>query len=286
LQKISQTELEDAIISLTTEARKKMLKDDYKGGLPLHTAVERNAPDSTILALLHAHPEAAAREGRLGGTSLHLAAQQELSPVVLVALIRACPEALDKKDNTCHLPCDYFQENEISREALTRPSACWIEDIEKEEFYRKVSHKKTILRQKIEKLQTLLELSKMRRKKLEKVIRNLEIRLKSQDGVLNKLGGFGKEVMELFQCYQIKLNKIRDRIITISEEISTDLSEEEVMMRSLMKRTYMQGVQRQYEKIRVCIDQIRRDIDVLNSLKNKHQPDFATMDSRGLTHTN
>lgn len=268
---IIQMEWKEVDATIATDSGKKMAKVYFKEDLPLHMAVERKAPDSTILAILNLYPEAAAQVGRLGGTPLHLAAQQKLSPSVLVALIRACPEVLDQEDENCRFVSDYTQKNDLSREALSRPTACWIEDVEKEEYNQKIQRRKAQLQQKIHKLNTALDNSKKRREALNSHIDKLEPRLQGQRDVLSRLGDLEKQMRDLYDSNHGDIEKARERIKSLSDEVSIEPDDEETMMRSLMRRTYMQGVQRQYERLTVRSEQARKDINGLRTQVIAHR---------------
>lgn len=264
-------EWDDVEATLATESGRKMTMDHFKEDLPLHMAVERKAPDNTIMALLNVYPEAAAQVGRLGGTPLHLAAQQKLSPSVIVGLIRACPEALDQKDENGRLASDFVQRNDLSREALCRPTACWIEDIEKEEYNEKIQIRKAQLQLKIQKLNAGLINSRHRRDALNKYVDQLQPRLQIQRKVLAKLAGLEKQMSELYGSSQEHIGKVRERIKALSGEVASEPDDEETMMRSLMKRTYMEGVQRQYEKLLIRTDQIRKDLHSVRALVERQR---------------
>ena len=259
-------EWDDVEATLATESGRKMAMDQFKEDLPLHMAVERKAPDKTIMALLNVYPDAAAQVGRLGGTPLHLAAQQKLSPSVIVAFIRACPEALDQQDENGRLASDFMQRNDLSREALSRPTACWIEDIEKEEYYEKIQTRKSQLKLKIQKLNAGLINSRQRLDALNKYVDQLQPRLQKQRKVLAKLVGLEKQMSELYGSSQEHIGQVRERIKVLSDEVANEPDDDETMMRSLMKRTYMEGVQRQYEKLIARTDQIRKDLHSVRAL--------------------
>jgi hypothetical protein len=259
-------EWDDVEATLATESGRKMAMDHFKEDLPLHMAVERKAPDKTIMALLNVYPDAAAQVGRLGGTPLHLAAQQKLSPSVIVAFIRACPEALDQKDENGRLASDFLQRNDLSREALCRPTACWIEDIEKEEYNEKIQARKAQLKLKIQKLNAGLANSRQRRDDLNKYVDQFQPRLQTQRKVLATLVGLEKQMSELYDSSQEHIGKVRERIKALSDDVANEPDDEETMMRSLMKRTYMEGVQRQYEKLLIRTDQIRKDLHCVRVL--------------------
>lgn len=278
-EKIIQMEWKVVEATLATDRGKQMAMDFFKEDLPLHMAVERKAPDSTIIALLKIYPDAAGQAGRLGGTPLHLAAQQKLSPAVLVALIRACPEVLDQEDDNGRLACDYTQRSDLSREALLRPTACWIEDVEKEEYTQKIQRRKAQLRLKMQKLDSALDNSQKRREALSAYVQKLEPRVQSQRDVLGRLGGLEKQMRDMRNSNQGNIEKARERIKFLSDEVSKESDDEETMMRSLMRRTYMQGVQRQYEKLTARTDQIRKDINGLRTVAADRRREKVGSDS-------
>ena len=272
---------------LQTATGKAMAKEVFKEDLPLHMACERKAPETTILGLLDAFPDGAAVPGRYGGHPLHLAAQQKLSPKILVALIRAYPEALDQEDDSSNLPRDYSQRNDLNKEALCRPTACWIEDLEKEDFMNRIDRKKAQVRQKINLLRTALDTSEEKREDLKQRLKQLGPRMQAQRDVVRRLGELEKQLDGIKLKNDQYIVTVNDRIKTLSEEASTETDEEEARMKSLMRRTYMQSVQRQYEKLINRTDQIRKDLQVVRSevaARRKASDDgSATADSGGGT---
>ena len=67
---------------------------DGKGTLPLHTAIVCNAPTEVVLALLAAHPAAAAEKGEKGMMLLQVALQDDAAMEILWALLAAHPLSL------------------------------------------------------------------------------------------------------------------------------------------------------------------------------------------------
>mmetsp|Transcript_11928 Transcript_11928/g.34944 ORF Transcript_11928/g.34944 Transcript_11928/m.34944 type:complete len:324 (-) Transcript_11928:100-1071(-) len=167
--------------ALATDAGREMAKDALKGDYPLHMACERRAPPSSITALLDAHPGAAAVPGRTASLPLHIAAERNCPPSVIVTLVRSYPEALDREDGSGRLPLDFPQRNDICREALNRPSACWIEDVEKEDYLRRVARKRTLLRQKMVQLRCAVAISAERRDRTRRAIEELEPALEAHE---------------------------------------------------------------------------------------------------------
>ena len=104
-----------------------------------------------------------------------------------MALIRVCPEVLDQQDSKGRLACDYARGNDLCREALLRPTACWIEDVEKEEYYEKVNKRKAQLAQNIQLLSDGVISSRKSQESLKMYINKLEPRLETQRTVLAEL---------------------------------------------------------------------------------------------------
>lgn len=270
-QHILQMEWSEVEATLSTDVGKDMARDYFKEDLPLHMAVERKAPDSTVLALLEAFPDAAVEAGRLGGTPLHLAAQQKLSHSVLVALIRACPEVLDQEDDNRRLPNDYLQRTEPCREALARPSACWIEDMEKEEYMEKIELKTTQLRQKITLLRGALESSAGHRETLQSYLQQLEPRLENERNALETFSKLDNHMKDFHDSNHSQIEKLRAKIKVLSDDLSIEPGDDETIRRSHMRRTYMERVQRNFEKMMTRTDQIRREIQKLSILTGYDQ---------------
>uniref|UniRef100_A0A7S1ZKU2 Uncharacterized protein n=2 Tax=Ditylum brightwellii TaxID=49249 RepID=A0A7S1ZKU2_9STRA len=254
---------EEAAAYLATQSGKEMTKDVFKEDLPLHMACDRRAPESIILALLEANRQAASFRGKNGFFPLHIAAQRNLPPSTIVSLIRAYPEALDKVNRENNQPRDYPQRNQISKEALLRPTACWIEDVEKEDYLGRVARRRTQLRQKMVKLQCAITISKERRERTQKQFNDLEKRLHTEVEIAKKDVEKDKKLDEIEKTFRARMESINERVGVLEKELKTPYTEEEVMMKSLMKRSYMQAVQRQYEKLMKRSDEVRQDLAVI-----------------------
>eukprot|EP00549_Striatella_unipunctata_P005692 CAMPEP_0118710906 /NCGR_PEP_ID=MMETSP0800-20121206/23706_1 /TAXON_ID=210618 ORGANISM="Striatella unipunctata, Strain CCMP2910" /NCGR_SAMPLE_ID=MMETSP0800 /ASSEMBLY_ACC=CAM_ASM_000638 /LENGTH=272 /DNA_ID=CAMNT_0006615269 /DNA_START=71 /DNA_END=889 /DNA_ORIENTATION=+ len=251
-----------------------MAKEAYKEDLPIHLACANRAPDSTIIALLDAYTDGASTRGRGGSFPIHVAAQLKLSPVTIVSLIRAFPEALDRANDHDKVPSDYAQKNEICREALNRPAACWIEDVEKEEYLEKVARRRTQLRQKISELQHAIEVSNERRLKATKLIDAMEPRIQAHDETAKQVDELGKKLSDLEAHKSTEFSKIKARIFERMEELQNGPSEEEIKNRCTMKRSYMQGVQKQYEKLMTRTEQLHKDLQAIKVVHSQHVRDL------------
>lgn len=273
---------ESAEATLATDSGREMAKDKFKEDLPLHMACERRAPESTILTLLSLFRDAAAVRGRYGSLPLHIAAQRSLSPAVIVALIRAYPRALDKRNKNQYYPRSYPQKNGLIREALSRPSACWTEDVEKEEYLERVARKRTQLRQKLVKLQCDLAISKERRERTEKAIKALEPRLKNQDSALARRRALVEKVEGMEKGRRARMDQAQGRMELLSTDLYKPKSEEEVMMRSLMKRSYMQAVQKEFEAMLSDLESVRKEIHALQKVRHQQRdtPESTRDDGR------
>ena len=224
---------------LSTEAGQKMAKEPLKENLPLHMACERRAPHPVISALLRAHPDAASTCGRHGHLPLHIAAERNLPSPVILSLIRSYPEALDCKNHSRLLPRDYLQRNDVSSEALHRPAACWLEDVEKEDYLRRVTRKRTLLRQKLVQLRCAITISHERRDQTR--------------GAIERLGPYlernaAKERAHETQISLIKMVEDRaseriaamsDRIDVMSGMVNVGREENDLQERSRKKCDYM-----------------------------------------------
>lgn len=268
-QKISQMEWAATEALLATPEGKEMAKIPLNEDLPLHMACEKKAPDSTILRLLEIYSEASSYPGRSGGYPVHLAAQNQLPPTTIVPIIRAFPEALDQEDDSNNLPRDYKQGNNLSREALSRPTACWIEDVEKEEYMARVNKKCVQLRKKLATLQCALDISVKRRSRLAANIEMVEPKMQAQRAVLERLTVLEQKLDEVHKSNQEKVQGFNLRIKELSEDLDVVVShEEDLKAKAILKRTYMQGVQRQYEKLVGRTDQVRKEIQHLKAARS------------------
>jgi hypothetical protein len=274
--------------ALESESGQSMAMQLVNQDFALHLAIECKAPESIVISLLHAYPEAAMHFGRLGATPLHLAAQQkDTHPSILVALIRACPEVLEQNDSEGKLPSDFpNQRHDMSREALCRPTACWIEDIEKEEYNYKMQKRKQQLKDKMLKLQEGLRSSHERRNALHQYIqKQLEPSVRNQRNIISNLSTLEAKLMERVKANEQIQTKLEERIQILTNEVvmlmgityldqkstvngsvtSRNDNEEMRMMKSRTKKKYLEGVQQSYETLLLSMDEIRKELLLLSS---------------------
>ncbi|GMH91804.1 hypothetical protein TrVE_jg2879 [Triparma verrucosa] len=91
---------------------------DENGDLPLHCALEHQAPLNLIEALLQAHPGGAWHKNKAGKLPLHVCAQHWVKVKVLRAVKDAYPAAVNATDNYGELPLVFAQRNAPDQEIL------------------------------------------------------------------------------------------------------------------------------------------------------------------------
>lgn len=82
----------DMVLQILTRDRRLAREKDNKGKLPLHQAVEYQAPVRVVAALLEAHPDGAKTRDDSGRLPLQLATECQAPAEVVSALIGAYPE--------------------------------------------------------------------------------------------------------------------------------------------------------------------------------------------------
>lgn len=234
--------------TLSTKNGVEMTKETFKEDLPLHMAVERRAPDHVLMSLLEANKEAASIPGKSGSLPLHSAAQQCLSPNIIVALIKAYPEGLDVLNNSQYTPRDFHQRNEFALEALMRPTACWVEDVEKEEYTNRVRKRRLALREKIKLLQDRLSISKERIDSAQEIISDVKPLLEEQQEVMKKDKLREERANKLRNSLKKRMIGINERITKLEQIINNEKCAEETMINTVLKRTYMEEAKKKYEK--------------------------------------
>lgn len=257
---------------LNTSNGRDMAKEKFKNDLPLHMAVERRAPDYLIISILKANRDAASVPGKYGALPLHHAAHQNLSANVVVQLIKAYPEALDIADANQITPRDHNQRNSLSREALLRPTACWIEDVEKEQYLERVTNKRKELRRKIAQIKEATETSSKRSEVASNLISLLGpkiVQLESSIAIDEK---HRTQLADIKNVMQTHIKSIQDRVTFIESQMDDDGGPQVHMMNSLLKREYLERVKSSYDKVMMSHHQIKSDLKILKeSLKDKVQ---------------
>lgn len=251
---------------LSTKKGVQMTKETFKEDLPLHMAVERRAPDQLIISILQANKKAALVRGKMGNLPLHTAAQNCLSPTVVTQLIKAHPEGLDVLNDSQCTPRDFHQRNDVSLEALMRPTACWIEDVEKEEYNKRVNDRTFELKNKIQKLREQLAMSKKKTAVATHLLGATRPRLSQQWASMKADKEREAKVEDLKQVLEQRLNGIKERITIMEENMKKEKSSEEVMINNVLKRSYMEEAQKKYEKVAATHEVIKRDLEQLKQL--------------------
>ncbi len=146
---------------------------------------------------------------------------------------------MDKRDDQGQLPCDYPQRSDLCREALTRPSVCWIEDIEKEDYLSRVEERRNQLRQKLIRLRNALDASKGRADRIKNILRTIEPRLDEQQQVMKTAASTQHQIREFEDTAKRFLEEVRIRVKSIGDD--TDETDEELRTKVVKKRAYMQG---------------------------------------------
>ena len=229
-------------------------------------AIDRHAPEYVILSILKANKDAAKIPCKNGALPLHYAVEQNMSASVIVELIKSYPEALDIKDGDKNTPRDFVQRNDLSREALMRPTSCWVEDSEKEEYLKRVSDRRIELRQKIATLKKEIEKSNERVKMVSDMVSNIEPRIENVDSRIIRDEEYRSQLFNMKSAMCDHLGKIKDRLEQVENKVSQSNKTEVNMMNSLLKREYLENVKSSYEKILRAHQQIKRD---LNEVKIK-----------------
>ena len=243
-----------------------MAKEVFKQDLPLHMAVERRAPDDVIISLLEANKKAAMLPGKSGSLPLHSAAQQCLSPNVIVALIKAYPEGLDVLNNSQYTPRDFHQRNDFSLEALMRPTACWIEDVEKEAYIEKVKKRRLELREKVIFLRGQIDISQKKICIVKEMLSKIKPVLEEQEEIMKQDKTREDRSKSLKGALKQRMVIIKDRIMKLEENINKEKSSEEMMINTVLRRTYMEEAQKKYEKVTQAHNLIERDLRSLREI--------------------
>ncbi len=264
-QSIVHNEWNEVMECLETDAGREMAKDTFKESLPLHMACERGAPPSVVESLLTTYRSAAAIRGKNGEYPLHIAAERNVNPDILVRLIKAYPQALDKWNDRKMFPRDFNQKKQINKEAVTRPTACWIEDVEKEEYFQNVTQRKNILQQNIIKIQCELTIFKERRNRAKELLTNvLEPQLVACNSWVEERTVLQKRIQTVESQYQQRLKNLKQRLQTIQDTMITKpLTEEQIKMRSFMKSSYMTAIQKRCQTFANNLNQIQFGMDSL-----------------------
>ena len=75
----------------------------------------------------------------------------------------------------------------------------------------------------------------------------------------------------MYDASRESIDKMRERIRVLSDEAAKEPDEEDIMLRSNHKRTYMERVQRQYEKLLLRTEQVRNDLQMIRVLAERER---------------
>lgn len=109
-------------------------KDDNDGTYPLFLAMQYEQPETVVLQLLQAFPEASKNKDSNGYYPLHLACRHDQSETVVFLLLKEFPEALKHKDDLLgryplHEACVSHQSEAVILKLLTLiPKAAQLKD--------------------------------------------------------------------------------------------------------------------------------------------------------------
>jgi len=227
---------------------------------------ERRAPDDIILKVLRHFPEAAMKVGEHSNYPLHIAARQCLSHIVLISLVKHFPEALDEVNDDRFTPRKYHQRSERSRSVLMRPTACWIETVEREEYESKRMEEIEDLKVRIGKLRENLAKSKVEENKVVAKVAEIEPILISQANIfassaINERGALlqKKSMCDIFKS-------MHGRTIVLERSIDSNLDQAEISKVMTSKREFFDSAKGEYEKVVSICNEVRDEIDLLKQV--------------------
>ena len=232
-------------------------------------AIDRHAPEYLILSILKANVEAASVRNKNNALPLHHAAEQNFSANIIVQLIKAYPEALDIQDANKNTPRDFPQSNDLTREALMRPTACWIEDTEKEEYLDRVVERRADLRRKMAKVEEAIEKSNKRMIIVSNTMTKLEPRIDKIDCAISKSEGYQSQLANMKSIMCNHLQKIRERLAKLEEAAAENHKTEVNMMNSILKREYVDNVKSTYEVVMKLHQQLKKDVTQMKAIVEK-----------------
>ena len=250
----------DIEATLATADGKEMTKEAFKTDLPLHMAIERNAPDRVILELLKANPDAAMVEGKRGNLPLHLAAQSKMSAKVITELIRAFPEALDELNEVQITPRDFPQTDEKVKEVLARPTACWVDTVEREEYYQRKRNKIAELQVKVAVLKEVLQKSEESRAAMMQMIEIFEPMIEAQEQANMEAAEQDEKVSSMEEESREALRGITEIVHSLQERVMKETSHEELLQQSTRKREHIVSVKEEFEKFMNASEEIKKSI--------------------------
>eukprot|EP00559_Dactyliosolen_fragilissimus_P007408 CAMPEP_0184871158 /NCGR_PEP_ID=MMETSP0580-20130426/40207_1 /TAXON_ID=1118495 /ORGANISM="Dactyliosolen fragilissimus" /LENGTH=262 /DNA_ID=CAMNT_0027373715 /DNA_START=196 /DNA_END=984 /DNA_ORIENTATION=- len=223
-------------------------------------ACDRGAPLSLINSLIAANKEAVATRGFGGNFPLHIAAEKELDSHIIATLIRKFPYALEKCNYSDRRPFDFVQRDSFNHELLTRPIACWIEDVEKQEYIEAVEKRKISLRQTIDKVKKTMAVSKENRMKLEIELLKMNPIIDEMRKKMESVKAIECALDEIESKMKLSIKKLKERADEIKNNLPQPLTEEEAMMRSMMKSSYMTTIQKNHQTFHLEREALQKEI--------------------------
>jgi len=246
--------------TLATNQGKEMAKEAFKADLPLHMALERKAPEKVVLDLIKANQDAVMVEGKQGNLPLHLAAQNNMSTKVISALIRAFPEALDELNGQQITPRDYPNRSPKVKELLMRPTACWVETVEREEYYERKRQKIRQLSEKVATLKDALARAQNSRLMMQEKISIVEPMIIAQERANRIAAEQEVKVDEIEATGRAEMKKLKDRLAALREDVLREVTPEELKQQSIRKREHVVACKDEYEKALATAEDMKRDI--------------------------
>jgi hypothetical protein len=246
--------------TLATNQGKEMAKEAFKADLPLHMAIERKAPDRVVLELIKANQDAVMVEGKQGNLPLHLAAQNNMSSKVINALIRAFPEALDELNGQQITPRDFPIRSAKVKELLMRPTACWVETVEREEYYERKRQKIRQLNEKVTGLREALARAQHSRETMEEKIAIVEPMIVAQEKANRIASKQETKVNEIETAGREQLKFVKQRLGALHDDVLKEVTPEELKDQSIKKREHVVTSKDQYEQALSSSEALKKDV--------------------------
>jgi len=208
-------------VDLCLTASQAALKESCHGGLPLHIAIQLNAPDNIILDMIRIYPAAVTRKDRNGDLPLHTCVKYGSSEAVVTALLLEYPDAFQQR-TVCRVEGrvltvrDLAQHNpKVSRsvrEIFDKPSSYWMVLARHERVMREKTFKTTS-----RKMQQLLQQSQENEERLMKRLDILERRLDiSEKKSRSTFVRLEKKVVHRIEQQQECLVGVQDDLVALS----------------------------------------------------------------------
>jgi hypothetical protein len=258
--------------TLATADGKLMTKEPYKADLPLHMAIERNAPERVLLDILKANPDAATVFGKHGCLPLHLAAKKKSSVSFITSLIKVFPEALDELNEDNETPRDYTQVDARIHELLCRPTACWVDTVERDEYYGRKKSKIRELETKVSLLKDALRQAQKYRMAVLEKIGVIEPMVNAQELENHGASVQLKKVFQIEEESVTELKRLQGMVTSLEGKVMNEIPQEELLQLSAMKKQHVLSVKKQYEMFADATEEVKKDILRLKVKARLHKP--------------